>query len=84
MMFRVHVWVAPRADLIDPAGEATCAVVQAGGWPSVRAVRLGKAIALDIEAADRASAVAEAQELARALLAHPVTEDWTVLTQDLP
>ncbi len=84
MIFHVHVLIAPRRDMVDPAGDAVCTSLHGLGWTSVRSARLGKVVALTIEAADRDEAAAQAAAMAQALLAHPVTEDWTLQWQASP
>ena len=76
--FRVHVRVMPRAGLLDPAGQAVEHALAALGFAGATNVHLGKAIALDLDTATAAEAVARASAMCERLLANPVTEDFTV------
>ncbi len=76
--FAVQVLVTPRPGLLDPQGKAIHHSLASLGFDSVAAVRVGKAIHLEVAA----ESAAEAEEAARAmcdkLLANPVTEDFRV------
>ena len=76
--YRVHVRVMPRAGLLDPAGQAVEHALTALGFAGASNVHLGKAIALDLEGANEADAIARARAMCERLLANPVTEDFTV------
>jgi phosphoribosylformylglycinamidine synthase len=81
MTFRIHVRVVPRPGLLDPQGQAVAQALGALGFDGVRTARVGRAIELEIEATDRASAEAEARRMCERLLANPVTEDFTVAVE---
>ena len=76
MTFRVHVRVMPRAGLLDPQGQAVEHALSALGFEEARAVRVGRAIELDVAAASRDEAEARARLMCDKLLANPVTEDY--------
>jgi phosphoribosylformylglycinamidine synthase len=44
----------------------------------VRRLRIGKAIELELDAPDRATAEAQLEQLSDRLLANPVIENWTL------
>jgi phosphoribosylformylglycinamidine synthase len=48
------------------------------GVDAVRRLRIGKAIDLELEAADAASARSQIELLSDRLFANPVIEDWTL------
>ena len=48
MTFRVHVRVMPRAGLLDPQGQAVEHALTALGFEEAGAVRIGRAIELDV------------------------------------
>lgn len=64
--------------MLDPAGEATRAAAARLGVDGVSRLRIGKAIELELEAADAATARSQIEMLSDRLLANPVIEDWTL------
>ena len=77
-LFKARVLVSLRPSVLDPAGEATRAAAQRLGVEGVKRLRIGKAIEVDLEAADRAEAEARLELLGDRLLANPVIENWSV------
>lgn len=75
-LFKARVQVSLRPSVLDPAGEATRAAASRLGVEGVRRLRIGKAIDVELEAADRAEAEARLELLSDRLLANPVIEDW--------
>jgi phosphoribosylformylglycinamidine synthase len=75
-LFNARVQVSLRPSVLDPAGEATRAAAGRLGVEGVRRLRIGKAIEVDLEAPDRATAEAQLELLSDRLLANPVIEDW--------
>lgn len=78
MKHRVLVRVMPRSGLLDPAGQAVEHALSALGFDGVSNVHLGKAIALEVEAASPAEAEDRARAMCDRLLANPVIEDYRV------
>ena len=76
MSFRVHVRVMPRTGLLDPQGQAVEHALTALGFEETTAVRVGRAIEMDVDAGSRAEAEARARQMCDKLLANPVTEDY--------
>jgi phosphoribosylformylglycinamidine synthase PurS subunit len=76
MTFRVHVRVMPRTGLLDPQGQAVEHALTALGFEETTAVRVGRAIELDVDAGSRDEAEARARQMCDKLLANPVTEDY--------
>ena len=64
--------------MLDPAGEATRAAAARLGVEGVRKLRIGKAIELELEAADRPTAQSQLELLCDRLLANPVIENWSL------
>ncbi len=64
--------------MLDPAGEATRAAAARLGVSGLQRLRIGKAIEVELEAPDRASAQSQLELLSDRLLANPVIEDWTL------
>lgn len=80
--FDAEVRVMPRASLLDPQGQAVEHALQALGFSGLGAVRVGKALQLSVEGADRAAAEAAVRAMCERLLANPVTEDFTVTVRE--
>jgi phosphoribosylformylglycinamidine synthase subunit PurS len=76
MSYRVHVRVMPRAGLLDPQGQAVEHALGALGFADAGAVRVGRAIELDVAAPSRQEAESRARQMCDKLLANPVTEDY--------
>ena len=76
MSFRVHVRVMPRTGLLDPQGQAVEHALTALGFEETTAVRVGRAIEMDMDASSRDEAEARARQMCDKLLANPVTEDY--------
>ena len=81
-VFSARVLVSLRPSVLDPAGEATRAAAARLGVQGVTKLRIGKAVELEIEAADAASARQQLELLSDRLLANPVIENWTLELQD--
>jgi phosphoribosylformylglycinamidine synthase subunit PurS len=71
---RVHVTLKPVVN--DPQGLAVRDALHHLGYGVVDAVRVGKVVDLEIQAADAAAAEVLAVEMARRLLANPVIEQF--------
>jgi len=78
MRFSVLVEVRLRPGIADPQGATIERALPALGFSGVDGVRVGKAVRFLLDAADEASARAEAQDMAERLLANPVIEEAEV------
>jgi phosphoribosylformylglycinamidine synthase len=74
-MSRVVITVMPRADVLDPQGQAVERALRGLGFDAAAGVRVGKRIELDIEGPDPERT---AREMCDALLANPLIEDFHV------
>ena len=74
--FVVDVMLKP--EILDPAGQAVVNALPALGLPPVQALRIGKHIALTVDASDDTAALEQATKMAEVLLANPVIEDFSV------
>ena len=74
-MARVVVHVMPKAEILDPQGQAIVGALGRLGHPGVSDVRQGKRFELEVDDSVDDATVAE---IAEALLANTVIEDWTV------
>ncbi len=78
-MARVVVEVMPKAEILDPQGQAIHRALGRLGHGGVADVRQGKRF--ELEVADGVTE-AELEEIASSLLANTVIEDWKVVRVD--
>ena len=76
--FRYTVAVMPKEGILDPQGRAVEGTLPHLGIESVRHVRVGRRVELEVDAADRPAADAIVERLARELFANPLIESWDV------
>ena len=72
------VTVMPKQGVLDPQGKAIGHALQGLGFAGVGEVRMGKRIELELAETDPAKARAQAEDMARKLLANLVIESFTV------
>ncbi|HEY2131523.1 MAG TPA: phosphoribosylformylglycinamidine synthase subunit PurS [Acetobacteraceae bacterium] len=72
------VTVMLKDGVLDPQGKAIGQALHGLGFANVGEVRAGKVIVLDIAETDAARARAQADEMARKLLANMVIESFSV------
>lgn len=72
----------PRAGLLDPQGQAVEHALQALEFDGVRDVRIGKSIAVAVDAPDAGAAREAVTAMCHRLLANPVTEDFAVSLEE--
>lgn len=72
------VTVMLKAGVLDPQGKAIQHALHTLGFSGVDDVRAGKVIELELAETDPAKARAEAEEMARKLLANTVIESFRV------
>ncbi len=77
-MFAAKVDVMPKEGIADPQGQTIERALPALGMTGVSGVRVGKSIALTIEASDRDEARSRITEMCERLLANPVIETYEV------
>ncbi|MBF6355933.1 phosphoribosylformylglycinamidine synthase subunit PurS [Nocardia higoensis] len=75
-MARVVVEVMPKAEILDPQGQAIVGALPRLGFEGISDVRQGKRFELDV--ADDVSD-AELEQIAERLLANTVIEEWKVV-----
>ncbi len=75
-MPRVVVTVMPKAEILDPQGQAIVGALGRLGHPGVSDVRQGKRFELEV---DDTVTDDELAEIAESLLANTVIEDWAVV-----
>lgn len=74
-MARVVVHVMPKAEILDPQGQAIVGALSRLGHTGVSDVRQGKRFELEVDGSIDDAALAE---IAETLLANTVIEDFTV------
>lgn len=74
-MAKVVVHVMPKAEILDPQGQAIVGALRRLGLTGVSDVRQGKRFELEIDGDVTEETVAE---IAESLLANTVIEDWSV------
>ena len=76
--FQARVLVRLRPSVLDPAGEAARGAAARLGVEGVSKLRIGKAVELELEAADVDEARRQIELLSDRLFANPVIEDWSL------
>lgn len=71
----------PKAELLDPQGQAVQAALGRLGLSGVTSVRQGKRFEIEIEGQITEDRMIELEHLAETLLANPVIEDHTLTVQ---
>jgi phosphoribosylformylglycinamidine synthase len=77
-MSRVIVTVMPRAETLDPQGQAVAGALHQLGFDELDAVRIGKRIVLEIDGDDP---VGQAHAMCDRLLVNRLIEDYEVETE---
>ena len=75
---KATVTVMLKNGVLDPQGKAIGQALHGLGFAGVGEVRAGKIIELELAETDRAQAHAQAEEMARKLLANTVIESFKV------
>jgi len=75
---KARVYVMPKSGVLDPQGKAIGHALEGLGFTGIGEVRAGKVIELDLAETDPAKAKAQAEEMARRLLANTVIESFRV------
>jgi len=71
---KAKVIVMPKKSVLDPQGVAVREAIHHHGVPSVKSVRVGKFMEIEVDGADQA----QLDEICRDLLSNPVIEDYTL------
>ena len=75
---KAKVTVMPKSGVLDPEGRAIAQALGSLGFAGVEDVRAGKVIELSLAETDPKRARAQAEEMARKLLANSVIESFRV------
>ena len=74
---KATVFVRPKAEILDPQGEAVQASLRNLGFPVARA-RVVRLVDVELETSDRDEALAQLQRMSAELLANPLIESFEV------
>ena len=75
-MFLARVYITLKPSVNDPQGLTIQGGLKMLGFDTVRQVRMGKFLELQLEEESRTAAEARVDEMCRKLLANPVIEDY--------
>jgi phosphoribosylformylglycinamidine synthase PurS subunit len=75
-VFKVSVYVTPKAGVVDPQGAVVERALPALGHSSATNVRIGRYITLDVQGVDADKAGQDVEDMCRRLLANPIIEDY--------
>lgn len=78
MRFKGTVTVALKEGIFDPQGAAVKSSLEALGYAEVEGVRIGKDIVVYLNARSGDAAKSALEDMARKLLANPVTETYRI------
>src|SRR5450759_3054934 len=78
-MFKVKVYVTPKAGISDPQGASIERAVPSLGFDGVASIRVGRLITLEVDGADAAVVGKDVDAMCRQLLANPIIEDYRCL-----
>jgi phosphoribosylformylglycinamidine synthase subunit PurS len=77
-MYKATIFVTLRPSILDPKGKASLHALQSLGMSTIKGVRMGKLIEMDIEASTEDEARAVAAESCEKLLANVVMENYHI------
>lgn len=77
-VFQVVVDVMLKPEILDPQGQAVANALPSLGHAVPSRLRIGKRVELDLDAENETAALAQASQIAEALLSNPVIEDFEV------
>ncbi len=75
-MFRVSVYVTPKAGILDPQGATIERTLPALGFEGVKDIRVGRFITLEVEGDDADAVRKDVDDMCRRLLANLIIEDY--------
>lgn len=83
MQFACEIIISPRRDILDPEGDAISRSLGRLNFAGASEVRVGKYMTMQLEAESEAAARESIEEMCRALLVNPITEDYEVSVRSL-
>ncbi|MBI2995933.1 MAG: phosphoribosylaminoimidazolesuccinocarboxamide synthase [Candidatus Melainabacteria bacterium] len=79
--YSIKVQVLPKADILDPQGQAVEKALSSLGYKDVKDLKIGKEIVFRINADSKEKAKSQVIEMCERLLANPVIEDYVIEIQ---
>ncbi|MDP6946060.1 MAG: phosphoribosylformylglycinamidine synthase subunit PurS [Myxococcota bacterium] len=76
MAFVARIYVTPRADVLDPQGNAVGRALLSLGFDGVDDVRIGRYMEIQLQGHDRSAAEEQVTAMCESLLANLVVEDY--------
>ena len=76
MAFIARIYVTPRADVLDPQGNAVSRALSSLGFDGVGDVRIGRYLEVEVGGSDPALAAEQVTAMCESLLANTVVEDY--------
>jgi phosphoribosylformylglycinamidine synthase subunit PurS len=83
MKFRAEIDIMPLKELLDPQGKAVTSGLRNIGIQDISDVRIGKHIAIELEAKDEKTAHAVVEKACKELLANPIMESYSLVLKKL-
>ncbi len=75
---KAKVFITLKPGLLDAQGKTVKSALDALGFKSVREVRMGKYIELDLNGAKAATAKKDVERMCQKLLANPIVENYRI------
>jgi len=75
-VYKVSVYVTPKAGVVDPQGAVVERALPALGHSGAVNIRVGRYITLDVPGSDLERVKADVEDMCRKLLANPIIEDY--------
>jgi phosphoribosylformylglycinamidine synthase len=73
---KAHVWVMPKATVLDPQGQTIQKALSSQGYSKVEDVRQGKFFVLQLDGLGKDEAKTQVERIARDVLTNPVIEEF--------
>lgn len=75
-MLKARIYVTLKEGILDPQGRAVQQSLQTLGFSSIKDVRIGKFLEVDIQETDHSAGEAQVKSICEKLLANPVIENY--------
>ena len=76
--YSIRIQVLPKADILDPQGQAVEKALISMGYTDIKDVKIGKEIIFKVKADSKEKAKSDVNQMCERLLANPVIEDYKV------
>ena len=78
---KLTIFVNLKPEILDPQGEAIANSLNSLGFNSIRSIRQGKIIVVDLEESDKEVALIQGKEMCKSLLVNGVIEDFSITVE---